>query len=571
MKKTGRIALAVSLALALLLLPALSSCGRNSHGGSGNRPAATATPIRATPEPLETPSFTPSRVELPESYGFYELATAGLKNRVKKNLAALREDVFIKDGSCCGFLGNISFEYVTGDARHVPVTVSGVTYAPLEGLAKAFGADCEIKEGVIVLTYREASAEVSTDDDKVVIGGSGMPFRRPERIGGVWYASVENVALLFDYNTEETEGVTQMTAKERSEKASLEDAKALFNKYDREIYTDIEVECDTTGSGLYEPVEPSERLVGIAYTTWFRTDSKWGEGHTWDIPWLGGYSSLDRNVIRQHGIWLRDAGVDFVFVDWSNDVNYDPETMRTKRPDFRTIEDATEVLFDVWADIPGAPKICIFTGPGHVQGRNGDDPIGNGRMDAKTQQIYDTFIANERYRNMYFEFEGKPLLICYAATPAFFQDNISPYDDDRFTVRWITGYVGQQSNLYDSATLVSKMFWSWEERGAQTFTVLNNRPECMTVNAAYRSQGSTPGTEGYIAPGLRDNGNTFRKAWARARLIGPKIALVVSFNEWSLGEQVSLENAKDIEPSKTTGSFYLDLMREEIRKFKGLK
>ena len=190
-------------------------------------------------------------------------------------------------------------------------------------------------------------------------------------------------------------------------------------------------------------------------------------------------------------------------------------------------------------------------------------------MDAKTQQIYDTYLANERFRNMYFEYEGKPLLLCYAATPAFFQDNVSPYEDDRFTVRWITGYVGQQSNLFDSDTLVSKMFWSWEERGAQTFTVLNGRPECMTVNASYRSQGSTPGSKSYIAPGLRDNGNTFRKAWARARLIGPKIVLVVSFNEWGLGEQISLENSKDIEPSKTYGSFYLDLMREEIKRFKG--
>ena len=333
--------------------------------------------------------------------------------------------------------------------------------------------------------------------------------------------------------------------------------------------SDLDVYCDSTGSGLYPPVDPSERLVGVAYTTWFRTDSRWGEGHTWDMPLLGKYASNNRDVIRQHGIWLRDAGVDFVFVDWSNNINYDPATMRNSRADFRMIEEATEELFDVWADIDGAPKICIFTGPGHEQGRNGSDPLHNGRMEAKTQQIYDTFLANERFRNMYFYYDGKPLLLCYAATPAFFQDNISPYEDDRFTVRWITGYVGQQSALYDKETMISKMFWSWEERHTQTFTVYKGRPEAMTVNAATRSQGSTPGTKGYIAPALRDNGKTFRKAWARADLIGPKIVLVVSFNEWGLGEQISLENSKDIEPSVTYGTYYLDLLRTEIRHFKG--
>lgn len=556
----------VSVLIVLTLSAGLFACGRTDS--PADVPTATPGPT-PTKEPLVTPDISPAHIDPPESYGFIDLILSGLKTGAKKAFTATREDVYVKLDKCWGFRGNASFEYCPDDTRHVPVQFSDVVYAPLAGLAAAFGADCSEQNGCIVLSCRGMSALISMTENKVTIGSNSYDFRKPEKIGDVYYADAAGVALLFDYNTEKTEDIIQMTAKERDEKGSLGDAKALFETYEDLIYSNVEVECDTTGSGLYEPVDPGDRLVGIAYTTWFRKDSKWGEGHTWDIPWLGGYYSLDRDVIRQHGIWLRDAGIDFVFVDWSNNVNYNPDTMRNSRPDFRTIEDATAELFDVWADIPGAPKICIFTGPGHVQGTGDNDTFANGRMDAKTQQIYDTYLANERFRNMYFEYEGKPLLLCYAATPAFFQDNVSPYEDDRFTVRWITGYVGQQSNLFDSDTLVSKMFWSWEERGAQTFTVLNGRPECMTVNASYRSQGSTPGSKGYIAPGLRDNGNTFRKAWARARLIGPKIVLVVSFNEWGLGEQISLENSKDIEPSKTYGSFYLDLMREEIKRFKG--
>lgn len=544
------------------LVLGLSSCVPKDPGSTGSEPSD-------VPEvTIEIPDITPASVDLPDSYDYYDVAIATKKSKAAKYFNNLRKNVFIKLDRCYGFCGNVSFEYVGGSPAYVPVEIGGIVYAPLSGLAKAFGADYREESGFIVLTYIGIDARISLNDCTVTYDGATHPFRKPEQIGGIYYGDASNVALLFNYFTEKTEDILHMVPIEKNEKDSLEDAKALFDTYDQSIYTDKKIECDKTGAGLYPPTDPSERLVGIAYTTWFRSDRKWGEGHTWDLPWLGVYTSTDRNVIKQHGIWLRDAGVDFVFVDWSNNVNYDPATMRTKRADFRTIEDATEALFDVWADIPGAPKICIFTGPGHEQGSGEKDTLANGRMAAKTQQIYDTYIANERYRNMYFEYEGKPLLLCYAATPAFFQDNVSPYEDDRFTVRWITGFVGQQGNLFDRDTLVSKIFWSWEERGAQTFTVLNGRPECMTVNAAYRGQGKNPGTKGYIAPALRENGDTFRRAWARARLIGPKIVLVVSFNEWTLGEQISFENSKDIEPSEKLGSFYLDLMREEIRRFK---
>ncbi|MBP5312047.1 MAG: hypothetical protein J6112_04350 [Clostridia bacterium] len=556
--------------IVLLILPVLLSGLVSCVPASPETPAANETSAPENPEPtFEIPVFTPSDVEFPDSYVFFDLAMTAVKSRAARYFKDLRNDIFIKTGKPYGFCGNVSFEYSVSDASLVPFEVSGVVYAPLEGLAKAFGAECYEENGSVIVNYQGVTAAASLAEDKITIGGNVYAFRKPEKVGSTYYVDAAGLGLLFDYAAERSGDTIQMTAKERYEKMDLNEANERFGTYDAEIYKSIDVDCDTTGSGLYPPVDPSERQVGIAYTTWFRSDWKWGEGHTWDIPWLGSYSSLDRNVIKQHGIWLRDAGVDFVFVDWSNNINYIPETMRKLRADFRTIEDATEALFDVWADIPGAPKICIFTGPGHEQGPGEKDTFANGRMAAKTDQIYNTFLANERYRKMYYEYLGKPLLLCYAATPAFFQDNVSPYEDDRFTVRWVTGFVGQQGNLFDSETLISKIFWSWEERGAQTFTVLDGHPECMTVNASTRSQGKTPGTAGYIAPALRDNGNTFRRAWARARLIGPKLVLVVSFNEWTLGEQISLENSKDIEPSKTLGSFYLDLMREEIRRFKG--
>ena len=61
---------------------------------------------------------------------------------------------------------------------------------------------------------------------------------------------------------------------------------------------------------------------------------------------------------------------------------------------------------------------------------------------------------------------------------------------------------------------------------------------------------------------------TLREQFARARAVGPRFAMVVSWNEWTTGEQPSIEVSKDLEPSLTLGDRYLKLLKEEIRRFK---
>jgi hypothetical protein len=556
------------LILVLSLLAAVPGCV-NSGGRRSD----------ATPVPTEPPDLTPAEItletlELPETYGFLDYLTGSLRTKVAKQYKSQLDAVAVKLGKRFGFNGLASFEFDYNDSRLKPYLIGGEVFVPVDGIAGAFYLERDAAlstDTAYVYRYatRDASLTFYTDRDEVSFGGANYTFRRLLDVEGFKYVDLRNVAKLFDYgyDYDSEGGFVYMQPNGKDASVTKEAARENFDKYDELIYGKAgEYGCDTIGSGLYPKTDPSERLVGIAYTTWFRADWRWGEGRTWDLPLLGPYASDNRDVIYQHGIWLRDAGVDFVFVDWSNDVNYDPATMRASRADFRMIEEATEVLFDVWADIPGAPKICIFTGPGHVQ-KPDFNTFTNGRMAAKNQQIYDTFIANERFRNMYFYYDGKPLLMCYAATPSFFQNNVSPYEDDRFTMRWVTGYVGQQGSLYDKETYVSKMFWSWEERGAQPFTVFNGKPEAMTVVASSRKQ-SNPGQNGYIPAAPRNNGETFKKQWERARLIGVKLALVVSWNEWTVGEQPSVEVSKDLEPSQLYGTFYLDLLREQIRLFK---
>jgi len=316
----------------------------------------------------------------------------------------------------------------------------------------------------------------------------------------------------------------------------------------------------------FAKVPPGERLVGIAYTTWHQSPD-WK--NTWGTPSIGGYASDDRQAIRKHAEWLADAGVDFLWVDWSNDIDYSYDPGRP-RPDLDMIEGATFTLFDELARLRAAgkktPNISIFAG---VTGAPG--AVTDGRLQKKVDQIWMQFVANPVYRPLVQTYLGKPLLVIYVNTPSPFPDGAPKWDDNRFTVRWMTGYVTEQQNLRTADRISKYGYWSWEDRGAQTYPIHDGKPEAMVVVASWRPQigsGADGKGAGYIPAGPRAGGATFRKQWERAREIGPKFALVVSWNEWRRGEQPSPEISKDIEPSKEFGRLYLNLLKEEIAHFK---
>lgn len=508
-------------------------------------------------EKLNVPQdYVASDIEVCDDYGYEEL-----KDKVSEI-----DYISLKTGERYGFCGLRCFEYDYENAKYTAIILSNTVYAPASGLSEAIGFD--YNEENIEFSSDEISFSISKDKDEVKFGDEAKAFHRAVVIDGRAFVDAENFAKLigFSYKYDETNAIAFMW--EKNSEARIETAIERFEFYDEVVYTTERVECDTTGKGKYKAAKEKDRLVGISYATWFYEGRRWGGWSTWDMPLLGGYSSYDRDVIKQHGEWLRDAGVDFVFVDWSNNVKYDPEVGVKKWTglDYETVEKATETLFDVWSELEGAPKICIFTGPGHDQ-TAANNIIENGIMDKKTQQIYDTFLANPKYAAQYFYYEGKPLLMCYAATPSFFDAKESPYTDDRFTIRWLTGYVGQQSTLYDESTRASYLLWSWEERGVQTFAVSGKYAECMTVCASTRAQGEE-GDEGYIPAAGREDGLTFRRQWSRAQEIGVRIVLVVSWNEWTTAEQYSKEISKDIEPSETFGTLYLDILRNQVRIFK---
>ena len=313
---------------------------------------------------------------------------------------------------------------------------------------------------------------------------------------------------------------------------------------------------------------PGLRRVGVAYALWHQTN-RWGSqawgSQAWGTPAGGAYASDDRVVIRRHAAQIVQAGGDFVWLDWSNNIGYtyDP---RKRRPDFDMIEGATFAVFDEFARLRAAgkptPNISIFAG---VTGASA--AATDGRLQRKADQIWNQFVANPVYRPLIEMYDGRPLLVVYVDTPSPFQSGVPAWDDPRFAVRWMTGYISEQANLRGPGLVSRYGYWSWEDRGPQTFPVVGGHPEAMVITAATRPQG-VPGDNAYIPASGRQNGATFKRAWARARQIGPRYALVVSWNEWLRGEQPSAEVSKDIEPSREWGDLYGRICADEARAFK---
>ncbi len=491
-------------------------------------------------------------------YAFSTLESMSVNGETTRTYTPEKQMIALQTGLSYAFADKV--QYLTA----IPTAAySGVTYADAAELAKMFGFAYAQDGDNLTMTRDGATLTLHAGKAEIEVNGQAYAFPTVVLTKDTFMLPVAAFGQMMGYAINENAGMIVLSRKDNVQEA-MNMAKDLTELYQNVVYNYDNVACDQTGVGLYQPTPYEERVVGIAYTTWHTASRSWGSG-TWDLPLCGPYVSDDEKVLRYHAELLRDAGVDFVFVDWSNNTNYDPPTMRDHREDFRMIEEATDKLFDVWKTVEGAPKICIFLGPGHT----GQESVDSGNHQKKADQVWRDYVTNPDRADMYFHYQGKPLLACYGATPT--QYTAKPqnkWDDDRYTVRWITGYVGQQSNLYNQKTLVSKLYWSWEERGAQTFTVLDGKVEAVTISAATRPQGKE-GDSGYIPAAGRENGATFKRQFQRACDLGAGIVIIVSWNEWVTGEQPSPEVSKDMEPSQIHGTFYYDLMREQIKKFKG--
>ncbi len=105
----------------------------------------------------------------------------------------------------------------------------------------------------------------------------------------------------------------------------------------------------------------------------------------WAEPLFGYYSSLDTWVMRKHLVMLADAGVDFLFLDYTNGSVYDAE-----------LKAFLDVARDLKAKGVAVPKLVFFL---------------NNEPEWKAEHLYQTWYAPGKYNDLWFQWQGKPLMM----------------------------------------------------------------------------------------------------------------------------------------------------------------
>ena len=261
----------------------------------------------------------------------------------------------------------------------------------------------------------------------------------------------------------------------------------------RDLYPDTWVATDALGRSMPDisvvgPVKKDHRrVVGIFYVTWHRDslhnlkrpyagdvnrvlagdpkarqDAKhplWTEGaYHWGEPEAGYFLSKDEYVIRRDMSMLADAGVDVLVLDVTNGVRY---------------WDEWELLFSVMAKMKAegnkVPQFCFWA--------------FNGPVITVVQDLYDKIYKAGKHTDLWFSWDGKPLLLCNG-TPTSDANgaevpNPNPHyeaaaktdpkhphhDDPDYTEQFYKDYTKEVKSFFTLRT----MWWGYREWAGKRF------------------------------------------------------------------------------------------------------
>ena len=263
--------------------------------------------------------------------------------------------------------------------------------------------------------------------------------------------------------------------------------------YYRDLYSDTWVATDGVGREMpvYEEVgalkKDQRRVVGIFYITWhtqnlaqqkqpyeadvtkilakdptarFKADHPlWYTGsYHWGEPEMGYFLSQDDYVIRKDMSMLADAGVDVLIMDVTNAVRYWDEWDVT----FRIMQEMKQEGNKV-------PEFAFWS--------------FNGPSITVVQDLYDKVYKEEKYKDLWFYWDGKPLLL-YNGSPsldangsgikhpnphydpaAATDPNHPHFQDPDYTEEFYSDYTREVKDFFTRRT----MWWGYYEWGGKRF------------------------------------------------------------------------------------------------------
>ena len=334
------------------------------------------------------------------------------------------------------------------------------------------------------------------------------------------------------------------------------------------------IHSDDMGSRYVNDVTRFYLEGGVSHVSAKLSSFAGRNGAYWAEPYFGYYSSHDTWVYRKHAYMLDAAGVDFIFLDVSNNKFY--------------VEQAT-ILFDTWKAIRDegghTPQIAFMYGDMPFTLLNG------------LYTLLEPFYNNPAYEELLFRWEGKPLLLGnddtledrrwtvsdttpqtkeyyrsqLSANPAlkkFYDEEYQTLTEETFTVRKCWAW--QAGNKYREG------YWDWLQESPQApGTNFDGKVEQMSVSMgvhAHTSRGrsylngdNTYNPEGNFGftLGTARYGSFFAEQFDYALTRNVDVIMITGWNEWYAGVQQTTSQNQTSGQTPTPGYYMVDQMSPE--------
>ena len=256
-----------------------------------------------------------------------------------------------------------------------------------------------------------------------------------------------------------------------------------------------------------------------------------GFAHYWAEPYFGYYHSNDAWVIRKHMYMLNDAGVDFLFFDYTNGIVY---------------EDSLLLILNTMADMReegyNTPQIVFHCG---------DSFVGAANAALTVPQLWQLLYSVDRFKDLWYFYDGKPLIFAqsdiiesdemtdfFTFRRSWADSTQSWYSETRGNGCWPWGDVFQKPGLSPEGELeqmiVMSGFWANGTCGATAGRSFSNGRQPASTDYSFSL--TNDGTSG--------KGIAYQEHFNNAINEDPSVIMIVGWNEWWAGrwESNSLTN-----------------------------
>ena len=338
-----------------------------------------------------------------------------------------------------------------------------------------------------------------------------------------------------------------------------------------------------------------QKTIDAGNTSQLYSSSPLGSIAYWNEPLFGYYASSDRWVLRKHSELLANAGIDTVFLDYSN-------AMATHRNNYISLY---EEWMDAMNDGVKVPKISYY-----LPMRDSSATATQNMLKLLYSDLYQGVSKGSKYQKLWFYWAGKPMLIAKKSDFQNLTDLLMSEINGFFTFR------NPDSDYTHSGSNIVTDTWGWSSIYPQTkYKVAgNSKVEEMAISPAQNWNYSIPKKS--FMNGQNICGRSYTNGTVSNKVSGaegskygynlqeqfnyalnsitptPDMLFITGWNEWTVGrstytgvtkllanecndyyfmDQYNDEYSRDIEPSRgeLKDHYYYQVINN-IRRYKGV-